>query len=768
VRDVNRAHLVPLALAFLAGIASDVRDVALPMLGVGVALALLAHRVPTVVRANAVAALALGMLDARAFAHPPEARSDTHYQRFFVTVVDVRSTDPALAEGTVRFADGALGEVALPGAAPLVGARLIVRGKRAPFDEARNPGEPSPRELAAERGVRWRIVRPALLEVLPVDAADPALWIPRARAWASERLHATLAEPGATILAGAMWGERGTLPPDLRAEFQETGTVHILVTAGLHLGVVAALALGLLRAARAGRMRSAAGAIAVVWAYAAFSGAHLPSVRAATMLTFALAAYAVGREAVSWNALAAAAIVVGASRPGSVTSVSFGLSFSCVAAIFAFASPLARGFRGWGLPHVACEALGVTLATQLGTWPLTAAAFLVLAPYAPLANAAVVPVVGVAMLTGFATLLAAPVPPLAALCANVETSLLDWIVGAVRFTAGLPGAHLVATPPPGWTIAVYDAALAAAAVCVARARIAAAVALVAAASALCLWPPRAARAPLLITAIDVGQADALLVRTPRGHAYLIDAGGRLERGPGLGGASTAEDIGTRIVVPFLIRAGVHHLDAVLLSHPHGDHAGGLAPVLRALGANGFADSGQTYPGHAYHDALDVAREEKIPLLEPRGGEVWRTGDGVTFRFYGPTLPYINGSRSDINSNSLVFRLEYGSFRMLFTGDAGAETEARLLASGADLHATVLKVGHHGSAYGTTPAFVRAVAPRIAIVSVGRNNLFGHPSPLTLATLGAAGVRTYRTDRDGAVTVSTDGTHFDAAPFIAPP
>ena len=129
------------------------------------------------------------------------------------------------------------------------------------------------------------------------------------------------------------------------------------------------------------------------------------------------------------------------------------------------------------------------------------------------------------------------------------------------------------------------------------------------------------------------------------------------------------------------------------------------------------------------------------------------------------MPYIVGSRSDINSNSLVFRLEYGSFAMLFTGDAGTETEERLLASGVDLRATVLKTGHHGSAYGTTPAFLRAVAPRAAIISVGRDNLFGHPAPATLAHLKATGAAIFRTDDDGAITVTTDGERMTTSTML---
>jgi len=762
---VSRAHLVPLALAFLAGIASDVRDVALPALGAGVVVAVFVRTVPFGVRANALAALALGVLEAHVCVHAPTEPGDAHVRRFSVVVLETTNVEVERVETLVRLADGSRALVTLGGPPHPVGERILLRGRREAFDDARNPGEPSQRELEAERGVAWHLTRAGALATAPPDDADVTLWMPRLRAWASAQLHASLGEPDATILAGAMWGERGALPPDLREEFQDTGTVHVLVTAGLHLGVVAVLTLAILRWCGCGRVWASLVTIAIVWAYAAFSGAHLPSLRAATMLSFALLARAAGRETLSWNALAAAAIVVAALRPGSVLSVSFGLSFSCVAAIFAFASPLAHALEDRGVPHLAAQLLAVTLATQLGTWPLTAAAFLVIAPYAPLANAAVVPVVGVAMLAGFVTLVVAPLPPLAALGANVETSLVDWIVAAVRFSGTLPGAHVVATPPPEWTIVVYDLALAAAAFTMRYGRVGVAAALIAAASALCLWPPRATSHDLVVTAIDVGQADALLIRTPRGHAFLVDAGGRLERGPQLAGDSEAEDVGTRIVVPFLVRAGIHHLDAVLLSHPHGDHVGGLPPVLRSLGAGAFADSAQSYPGHAYHDALEAARSRDIPLLEPRAGDVWRTDDGVVFRFYGPLLPHISGTRNDINENSLVFRLEYGHFHMLFMGDAGAATEARLLSHGDDLRAEVLKVGHHGSAYGTTAAFVHAVKPAAAIISVGRNNLFGHPAPATLDTLRASGVHIYRTDESGAVIVQSSGATFGVDGFL---
>jgi competence protein ComEC len=260
----------------------------------------------------------------------------------------------------------------------------------------------------------------------------------------------------------------------------------------------------------------------------------------------------------------------------------------------------------------------------------------------------------------------------------------------------------------------------------------------------------------------VGQADAIVIETPAHHAMLVDAGGRLERGP-QGDDSVAERVGERIVVPFLIREGVHHLDAVILSHPHGDHAGGCSPVLRKLRVDEIADSGQTYGGHAYHDCIDTAHADHVPIVYPRAGVVWQTNDGVTLTFIGPSLPFIGG-RNAINDNSIAFILSYKQFRMLFTGDAGSAAERHFLAEGIDLHADVLKVGHHGSAYGSTPEFIAAVDPRYAIISVGRRNMFGHPAPSTIDTLQRFGATTYRTDENGAITITTDGAELALGPM----
>jgi competence protein ComEC len=174
--------------------------------------------------------------------------------------------------------------------------------------------------------------------------------------------------------------------------------------------------------------------------------------------------------------------------------------------------------------------------------------------------------------------------------------------------------------------------------------------------------------------------------------------------------------------------------------------------VRALRVDAIADSGQQYGGRAFNDGLREAALHHVPVHVARCGDRWSTDDGVTLSVLSPCGALFADGKNDVNENSVVVMLAYQDFRMLFMGDAGFQAEQRLLESRADLHADVLKVGHHGSAYSSAPDFVATVNPSSALISVGRHNLFGHPAATTLATLRKAGAMPYRTDLCGAVTL----------------
>jgi competence protein ComEC len=733
--------------------------VACGLLALGVFAALRARK------AGSLAALAIascaGMTSAWLHGLHAVSFQEERTARYAGTVLDVVSESGA--ETAIAFALDRAGTVAvtLKPPIPSIGSRLVVRGRLLPFDGPRNPGEPDLRSLEAERGLDGRLADARVLSVGPPRAGfDLRIAIARLRAWASARLRARMDPTYAALVAGELWGARGDLPPELRAEFQETGTVHVLVTAGLHLGAVAALVVWLLEFLTVPRLWSSLVAGLCLWTYAVLSGAHLPSLRAATMLSFGLLARACGAQALSWNALGAAAAVLALVEPRSVGGASFALSFSCVGAIILLAAPIAEALRRRvpRLPHRLAEAVALACATQAGTWPLGAALFLQIAPYAVLANAIVVPSVGLTMLFGALQLVADPIAPLAQIFARLDGWCAAWSVWNVHAIASLPEAHLIATPPPTWSLAAYGAALCAAVAAWSRGARTAACAFALIGVTVVLEPPRAFDGRLRVTMLDVGQAQGMVVVTPRGHAVLVDAGGTMERGPQRPGDSAAERAGERIVVAFLIRSGIHRLDAIVLTHPHGDHVGAAAPALRIFPVGALITNGATDGGTAYRDALSEARARGVPVIVPRAGRVLRFDDGTEFAFLGPPSPRIRGTPRDVDENSVVVALRYRAFRMLFTGDAGIAAERRLLRSSANLRADVLQVGHHGSAYASSAAFLQAVHPALVLISDGRQNRYGFPAPRVLRALTTIGACILRTDLDGAIMIATDGSH----------
>jgi beta-lactamase superfamily II metal-dependent hydrolase len=247
-------------------------------------------------------------------------------------------------------------------------------------------------------------------------------------------------------------------------------------------------------------------------------------------------------------------------------------------------------------------------------------------------------------------------------------------------------------------------------------------------------------APLRVTFLSVGQGDATLIRSPAGKRVLVD-----------GGPPEAAEALVRA-----LRADAATLDLVLLTHRHVDHLGGLRRAIAAVGARLFLDAPSPHAAPGYARLLRLLEARHVPVRDAAYGRRVDLGGDAVLELLGPPSPPLSHTRSDVNANGVVARLDYRRASVLLAADAEAPTERWLLARGAPLRARVLKVAHHGSPHSSTAPFLRAVAPEAAVVSVGALNEYHHPSPATLARLRAVGARIYRTDLDGDVRLESDG------------
>jgi competence protein ComEC len=613
-------------------------------------------------------------------------------------------------------------------------------------------GRASEAGLSVEVGARWiarpgRFGRPGgMLVIAEVHriAGRPALSarIRTALSRASRRLYGARAP----MIDALIVGRRGGVDRVLQDRFAESGLVHLLSISGFHVGVITAWIFLLCRLLRAGQVRALVLAAATSVAYVAFLGWPAPAARAAALAVLVAISRARQRRVETNALLSATCLCVLLLDPWAVLDLGAWLSASALwgATTFSRWTDHSLGTAVWW------RTLGSSVGATLATAPITAAALGTVAIIGIVLNFVAIPLAAVAIPGVLASLVILPLwPGLASTLAGGAGLALHLLELLATGGAAVPGGHVIeaagvrsAVPWLAglvvslWAIGRRNTLAEA----VRRWSWAGVVTLWA--GTLWVWAPRSANAGsgLTLHFLDVGQGDGALLRTPAGRWVLVDAGPRSDR----------SDAGRRVVVPFLASHGARELAVAVVSHAHADHLGGVPSVLDRFHAGMVIEPGDQVPDPLYHEFLDELAAESIAWHRGRRGERF-TLDSVRFTVLHPYEWARWGE--DLNEDSLVLLVEYGAFQALFAGDAGfpAEAEMRGRAHAVDL----LKVGHHGSRGSTGDEWLDSLRPRVAVISVGQNT-YGHPAAETLGRLLRHRVEVWRTDRDGLVTVTTDG------------
>ena len=587
-------------------------------------------------------------------------------------------------------------------------------------------------------------------------------------------IRSSLPEKQAGLLSAMLIGYRDDISDEVNRDFNIAGLTHLMAVSGANIAFLAMPLLFLLKKVKVRRCPANIITSFFLIFFLFITGFEASVTRAVIMAITVLAGQIFYREADTVSNLSFSCIVLLVINPFTLFNAGFQLSFAATLSLVLFNPYFRKLVSRRYLPKFITDTFASTVAAQVGVLPLLVCYFHRISIISVLSNILILPMVELTTITGALTALAGLAGSFASkIIGYAACSLLTAILEITRISASLPFASVTTSRPPYIIIMIYytliffnfrirprsgikfSPAAVIASICILG-------------SVILLSYTLPISHDLEITVLDVGEGDSIFIRTPEGLNILIDTGP---------GGEGKYDAGSGIVAPFLFYKDIYRLDSVIITHPHTDHSGGLPSILAEFEVKNIIlpytlnQSVQTAQASSSDNLLDKGLAAIISDAGSKGTGITYCSSGarmlcsksLALEVISPQKDSIQDSgKNSLNDQSLVLKLTYGSFSMLFMGDAEEPVEKRLISC--NIKADVLKIGHHGSSTSTSEAFLEAVSPEAAIISVGRNN-FGHPSDKVLQRLKSDGVRICRTDNCGAVTVKTDGRGFRVSGMI---
>jgi competence protein ComEC len=633
------------------------------------------------------------------------------------------------------------------------GDKLWLTGSLEPPHQGGNPGEFDYRKYLYHQGVYYLLSVKKADDITKIEPAGG--WQGMINSYRDRMLQGTkeyMTSQESAVLRGMLLGDIDDIDPQLYDEFQNTGIVHLFSVSGLHIGFLLLLSSWLTSLLGARRSYRLIAGIVLLLVYGTLISWPIPVIRASIMGGMGLLAYYSGRPQQMLNSLGIAGLLIIVVDPHALFTISFQLSFLATWGLI-YLFPLLRQ----RIPYsgLAVDALLVPFCAQVAITPAIAYYFNLISPVSILANLLVTYLSGLVVMLGFVALVFVMLAPLAGICLFAAGLLIEMILLATHFCNALPGGVLWVATPGVLAIGTYYAGLfllvswpVAHPYYRSAGRLG--IVLILIFLTAVFWPPSwRDRGTMEAVFLDVGQGDALLIKSPQGRFIMVDGGG-----------SQFYKVGEMKVIPYLRHRGINKLDLVINTHPDSDHLLGLTEVMEEIKVERFAYPQALRDAPDYSSIFRLALQKSIPLWGLQAGQVLQVEPGFSLEVLHPSLEPTE--IMDTNHLSLVLRCRYHRNSILLTGDLDKQAMQEM--AGNAIKCDLLKVPHHGSRTSLLEEFYENCDPRAAVISVG-NNQFGHPHPEVVDELHGQGIKIYRTDHHGAIRCTSDGNDLKIETYI---